>query len=101
MARREREGRGGPGGIVALAGLAEDHAGALDYDLMTLTRWTLDDLGGELGWERLLHFVQNLPPTSALARAMHPDMAEEHKEGVIAAFNGAHHFESDDDGAGE
>ena len=30
-----------------------------------------------------------------------PDMAEEHKEGVIAAFNGAHHFESDDDGAGE
>jgi len=26
-----------------------------------------------------------------------PDMAEEHKEGVIAAFNGAHHFESDDD----
>ena len=30
-----------------------------------------------------------------------PDMAEEHKEGVIAAFNGAHHFESDDDRAGE
>ena len=30
-----------------------------------------------------------------------PDMAEEHKEGVIAAFNGAHHLESDDDGAGE
>ena len=29
------------------------------------------------------------------------EMAEEHKEGVIAAFNGAHHFESDDDGAGE
>ena len=29
------------------------------------------------------------------------DMAEEHKEGVIAAFNGAHHFENDDDGAGE
>ena len=26
-----------------------------------------------------------------------PDMAEEHKEGVIAAFNGAHHFENDDD----
>ena len=26
-----------------------------------------------------------------------PDMAEEHKEGVIAAFNGTHHFESDDD----
>ena len=44
---------------------------------MTLTRWTLDDLGGELGWVRLLPFVQNLPPTSALARAMHPDRAEE------------------------
>lgn len=26
-----------------------------------------------------------------------PDMAEEHKDGVIAAFNGAHHFENDDD----
>ena len=77
MARRVGEGRGGPGGIIALANIVEDHAGALDYDLMTLTRWTLDDLGDALGWVTLLHFVQNLPPTSALVRSMNPDLAEQ------------------------
>lgn len=47
-----------------------DHGGALDYDLMTMTRYTLDDVGGRLRVRSLAHFVRHLPPTSALMREM-------------------------------
>lgn len=65
-----------PGGIISLVELVVSHGSALDYDLLTLTRYTLDDIGADLSWERLLHFVQHLPATSALVREMEPDMAQ-------------------------
>lgn len=54
----------------------DEHGGALDYDLMTRTRFTLSDLGGSLDWVTLFHFVQNLDHTSALVRKLYPDQRE-------------------------
>lgn len=42
--------------------------GAVDYDLMTLTGWTVDDVGEVLSWRHLSHFVSNLPFGSAVMR---------------------------------
>ena len=53
-----------------------DHGGALDYDLMTKTRYTIDDVGERLSVRSLSHFLLNLPPDSATMRAIHPEDAE-------------------------
>lgn len=53
-----------------------DHGGALDYDLMTRTAYTLDDVGGRLQVRSLAHFLQHLPPESATVRALRPDDEE-------------------------
>ena len=45
-----------------------EHGEALEYDLMTSTRFTLDDLGGALSERALLSFVRCAPPRSLLAR---------------------------------
>lgn len=63
---------GGPGGILWLARLTSEHADALDYDLMTRTRFTLDDLGGALSWRALLHFVSRMGPGFETWADMHP-----------------------------
>lgn len=42
------------------------HGGALESDLMRTTRFTLDDLGGELSENALLSFSSHLPAESAL-----------------------------------
>lgn len=52
-----------------------EHYGAVDYDLMTLTRWTVDDLGGALPWGRLARFLRNLPADSATCREITGDTA--------------------------
>lgn len=44
--------------------------GAVDYDLMTLTRWTVDDIAGALPWARLRRFLSNLPTNSATMREL-------------------------------
>lgn len=74
MERGLRGRRSPAGGIADLAGIIAEHGGAVDYDLMTLTSFTLDDLGRALSWRALSHFVAHLPPTSALVREMHPEM---------------------------
>ena len=56
--------------------MVREHGGALDYDLMTMTCYTMDDVGGRLPVGSLAHFVQNLPPESATMRSLHPDDAE-------------------------
>ena len=56
------------GGIISLAQFAEAHREALDYDLMTRTHYTVDDIGGALSWSSLASFVKNLRGDSALAR---------------------------------
>ncbi|MBQ9004905.1 MAG: hypothetical protein IJ092_00880 [Atopobiaceae bacterium] len=53
-----------------------DHGGALDYDLMTMTQYTLDDLGGRLTTGALAHFVKHLPSHSETMRALFPEDAE-------------------------
>ena len=74
MERGERgRGFGDAGGIASLAEIIEEHGKALNYDLMTSTRWTLADVGGELPWSALSAFVAYLPPGSALARSTGDD----------------------------
>lgn len=69
MGRRNRKGeRTDTGGIIGLAQFAQDHAEALEYDLLTRTNYTLDDVGGRLSWSALSSFVRNLGTDSALAR---------------------------------
>ena len=49
-----------------------EHGAALDYDLLTKTRYQLSDVGGALSWGTLRHFVQYLPRDSALSREIVP-----------------------------
>ena len=50
--------------------MIDDHAGAINYDLLTRTGYTLDDVGGRLPWSALSSFIRNLDTDSALARDM-------------------------------
>lgn len=69
MERRDRKGeRCEVGGIISLASFVDEHAEALNYDLMTRTHYDLDDLGGSLSWRSLYSFIKNVGGNSALAR---------------------------------
>lgn len=50
----------------------DNHGAALEYDLLTRTRYQLRDIGGALPWGALLHFLQFLPRDSALSREVVP-----------------------------
>ena len=77
MGQGVARGRGADsGGIVGLANLVTEHGGALDYDLMTMTIYTIDDVGGRLPVGSLAHFVRHLPPESATMRELYPDEQE-------------------------
>lgn len=52
--------------------LIDEHGAALEYDLLTMTRYQLRDVGGALPWGALLHFVSHLPRTSALSQEVSP-----------------------------
>lgn len=54
-----------------------EHGPAIDYDLMTSTRYTIDDLGGALSWGALRHFLLYIPRTSATSREVRPTTDEE------------------------
>ena len=68
--------------------MLDGHWGALDYDLMTRTGYTIADVGGALSWASLRNFVDNLGADSRLFRDMHPDRAKyvEWGEGNRAAW---------------
>ena len=71
MERRNTESqRRKAGGIVSLASFLDEHGRAVNYDLMTRTRFTLDDLGGALSWSALFSFISYLDGTSATAREL-------------------------------
>ena len=53
---------------MGLARFMQDHAGAIEYDLITRTRYTTKDVGGALPWGSFRAFIQYLGPDSALAR---------------------------------
>ena len=63
-----QRGRFDTGGIIGLAGFVLDHAEAIDYDLLTRTSYTINDIGGALSWESLRSFIKHLGTDSALAR---------------------------------
>lgn len=64
-----------PGGILSLAALIEEHGSAIDFDLLTLTSYSLFDIGAALPWSRFLSFVRHLPMGSALMRELEPEQA--------------------------
>ena len=45
-----------------------EHYEAIEYDLITRTAYTLDDVGGRLSWSALSSFIKNLDTGSALAK---------------------------------
>ena len=53
----------------------EEHGDALDYDLLTRTRYQLNDIPDNLGWTALAHFIKYLGPGSALYDEVHPETA--------------------------
>ena len=58
------------GGIISLVDFVSKHDKAITFDLLTKTRFSLDDVGGELSWFALSSFIQNLDTNSALAREL-------------------------------
>lgn len=73
MERRERgAGRNRRGGIAELRQIIEEHGAALEFDLLTMTRYQLRDVGGALPYGALLHFIRYLPRTSALSKELVP-----------------------------
>ena len=55
--------------------LLEEHGSAIDYDLLTLTSFSIGDIGTALPWHRFQNFVRHLPAGSALYRELEPDQA--------------------------
>lgn len=51
-----------------------EHAGAIEYDLLTKTGHELKDVGSSLSWDALTSFISHGEPESALAK----DMDEEY-----------------------
>ena len=69
MEKGQRSGHGDvPGGILGLCRFVDEHEAAIDYDLITRTRYTVDDIGGALSWRSLNSFIRHLTPDSALGR---------------------------------
>ena len=66
------------GGIISLVDFVSKHDKAISYDLLTKTRFSLDDVGGELSWFALSSFIQNLDTDSALARELKKSTGWEH-----------------------
>lgn len=64
------------GGTAAAAVIVRDHRTAIEYDLLTLTGYTLDDVGERLNWCSLYSFIKHLPPSSAFFREEYPEEAE-------------------------
>lgn len=63
------------GGIGELCRLADEHGGALEYDLMTRAAAILDDVPARIPWTALRSFVTHLDASSALSRELYPETA--------------------------
>lgn len=64
-----------PGGIFGLVEVIGEHETALEYDLLTKTRYSLDDVGERLSYRSLIAFIRHLPADSAYFREVEPDVA--------------------------
>ena len=71
MECRERR-RGHVGGILSLADFANEHGDALEYDLMTRTRYSVSDVGSALSVSRACAFARQavLDPSTAIHRSV-------------------------------
>ncbi len=63
------------GGIVSLAAYVTEHAGAIEYDLLTKTGHELRDVGRTLSWNALTSFIFHVDAGSALVRETDPEYA--------------------------
>lgn len=59
--------------MISLAKHVLAHREAIQYDLLTNTGHTLNDIGRSLSWDALDSFLRNVSMDSALAREMNPD----------------------------
>lgn len=55
--------------------MINEHREAIEYDLLTNTRYQLSDIGLDLGWSAMKAFVRHLPIDSAVGQEMHPEYA--------------------------
>lgn len=65
------------------------HGRALEYDLMTRTRYLIRDIGRALPESALLSFVSHLPPDSALKQELNSDnewLTGVHTDMLLAAI---------------
>ncbi len=63
------------GGIADLLRLADEHGGALEYDLMTRAGATLDMVPAQISWTALRSFVTHLDQESAVYAELNPEGA--------------------------
>ena len=63
------------GGILSLVRTVDTYESAIEYDLMTRTGRTLDELMrmGAAGKVALIHFIKYLPPDAMTVRKMNPN----------------------------
>lgn len=61
--------------MIGLAKQIQEHRGAIEYDLLTKTGHSIDDIGRSLSWDALDSFLSNIGLDSALARELKPDTA--------------------------
>ena len=55
------------GGIISVTTILSEHSDAITYDLLTKTKYSLDDVGGALSWGTLYSFIKGLGADSAYA----------------------------------
>jgi len=60
--------------MISLAAFIREHREAVNYDLLTQTGYSLDDVGRGLSWSALDSFIKNTSPNGALIREMRPDI---------------------------
>lgn len=61
--------------MIGLAKQIQEHRGAIEYDLLTKTGHSINDIGRSLSWDALDSFLSNIGLDSALARELKPDTA--------------------------
>lgn len=77
MVKKEQSNKGHSKKLISLLLIVARYSLALEYDLMTKTAYTLDDLGRSLTWRALFSFVCGLDKTSLLWQQMNGDKKEE------------------------
>lgn len=62
--------------MIGLARAVLEHREAVEYDLLTKTGHSIDDIGRSLSWDALDSFFRCIEPDSAIMREIYPEKAE-------------------------